>query len=183
MEHAHLDTIAIVARLALGDQAPPFSLPGVDGGTHALSDYEGMPVAVVFSCCHCPYVIAWEDRLNEIAREFTGRAGFVAVNANHHLGDGWDDMRRRAEEKDFAFPFLRDETQEVAAAYAASRTPEAFVFDSQHRLVYHGAPDSDHRDPDGADPWLRDALSAALEGRDPMPAETPPVGCTVKWKT
>ena len=171
-----------MARLRLGDPAPPFELPGVDGASHSLADYEGMPIAVVFSCCHCPYVIAWEDRIDAVARDYEGRAGLVAINSNHHLGDSFDDMRERAAEKDFAFPFLRDDSQEVASAYAASRTPEVFVFDREHRLAYHGAPDSDHRDPAGAEPYLRNALDAVLGGRAPAPAETPPVGCTVKWR-
>ena len=77
-----------MAALRLGDQAPSFSLPGVDGATHSLSDYEGKPVAVVFSCCHCPYVVAWEDRLNETARDFDGSAGMLVINANAgYLGD------------------------------------------------------------------------------------------------
>jgi peroxiredoxin len=171
-----------VARLSLGDPAPPFTLPGVDGREHSLREYEGMPVAVIFSCCHCPYVIAWEDRINDVARDHAGRAGVVAINANDHLGDSFEDMRRRADEKGFVFPFLRDESQETASAYSAARTPEVFVFDRAHRLVYHGAPDSNHQDPDGAEPYLRNALAAALEGRDPAPAETPAVGCTVKWR-
>jgi peroxiredoxin len=172
-----------VARLALGDPAPPFDLPGVDGRTHSLADYEGRPLAVLFSCCHCPYVIAWEDRLNEIARDYAGRAGLVAVNSNHYLGDSFDDMRKRAAEKGFVFPFLHDESQEVARAYAAARTPEAFLFDAEHRLVYHGAPDSDHTDPETAEPYLRRALDAALAGEKPPTAETPAVGCTVKWRS
>ena len=171
-----------MARLRLGDQAPDFDLHGVDGASHGLADYEGMPLAVVFSCCHCPYVVAWEDRIDAIAREYEGRAGLVAINANQHLGDSFDDMRERAAAKGFTYPFLRDESQEVASAYAASRTPEVFVFDREHRLVYHGAPDSDHQDPEGAEPWLRDALEAALEGRAPATTETPPVGCSVKWR-
>jgi peroxiredoxin len=171
-----------VPRLALGDQAPPFTLPGIDGRDHSLADYAGMPVAVVFSCCHCPYVRAWEDRLSAVAREMEGRAGFVAVNANDHIGDSFEDMRRRADEKGFAFPFVRDDSQAVAAAYGAVRTPEAFVFDTDHRLVYHGAPDSDYSDPNGAEPYLRHALDAALAGRPPAVAETPPVGCTIKWR-
>jgi peroxiredoxin len=170
-----------VARLALGDPAPPFELPGVEGETHSLKAYEGQPVAVVFSCCHCPYVVAWEDRLNAIARDYRGRAGLVAVNSNHHLGDSFDDMKRRAEEKSFEFPFLRDESQEVAESYGAARTPEVFLFDSSHRLAYHGAPDSNYADEASADPWLRDALDAVLDGGSPDVAETPPVGCTVKW--
>ena len=172
-----------MARLALGDPAPPFELPGVDGRTHSLHDYEGQPVAVVFSCCHCPYVVAWEDRLNELARDYEGRAGLVAVNSNDYLGDSLDDMKARADEKGFAFPFLRDESQEVASAYAAARTPEVFLFDGDHRLVYHGAPDSDHTDPKGAKPYLRQALDAVLEGGEAPVAETPAVGCTVKWRS
>jgi peroxiredoxin len=173
-----------MAALKRGDPAPPFSLPDLDGASVSLSDYEGKPVAVVFSCCHCPYVIAWEDRINEIAREYDGRAGLVGVNPNAgYLGDSPEDMRQRAEEKGFVFPFLYDETQEVARSYGASRTPDVFVFDAEHRLVYHGAPDSDHRDPEGAEPYLRPALEAALAGSRPETAETPPVGCTIKWKS
>ena len=174
--------MAAVDRLAPGDPAPPFSLPGIDGRDHSLADHEGKPVVVVFSCCHCPYVMAWEERLNDVARDVHGRAGFVAVNANHHVGDSFEDMRARAEEKRFAFPFVRDDTQEVAAAYGAGRTPEVFVFDGEHRLVYHGAPDSDYSDPNRAEPYLRQALEAALAGRLPAVAETPPVGCTIKWR-
>jgi peroxiredoxin len=172
-----------VARLSLGDPAPSFTLPGVDGREHGLDDYEGMPVVVVFSCCHCPYVHAWEDRLNDISREYEGRAGLLAVNSNDHVGDSFEDMERRAGEKDFHFPFVRDETQDVAAAYAAARTPEVFVFDADRRLVYHGAPDSDYTDPNRAEPFLRRALDAALEGEQPAVAETPPVGCTIKWRS
>ena len=171
-----------MARLSLGDPAPPFELPGVDGRTHSPADYDGRPLAVVFSCCHCPYVVAWEDRLNGVARDYDRRAGLVAINANDHPGDSFDDMRRRAQEKGFAFPFLRDESQDVAHAYSASRTPEVFLFDVSHRLAYHGAPDSDYTDPEGAEPWLREALDAVLDGRTPQPAETPPVGCTVKYR-
>jgi hypothetical protein len=77
-----------MAGLRLGDAAPSFDLPGVDGGNHSLSDYEGRAVAVVFSCCHCPYVVAWEDRINAAARDYDGRAGLVAVNSNAgYLGD------------------------------------------------------------------------------------------------
>jgi peroxiredoxin len=171
-----------MARLALGDPAPPFELPGTDGETHSLADHQGRPVAVVFSCCHCPYVVAWEDRLNAIARDYEGRAGLVAVNSNDHVGDSFEDMRRRAEEKGFVFPFLRDESQEVARAYSASRTPEVFLFDAEHRLAYHGAPDSSYADEGAAEPWLRQALDALLADESPPLAETPPVGCTVKYR-
>ena len=176
--------MAAVARLTLGDPAPSFELPGIDGRRHSLGDYGGQPVAVVFSCCHCPYVMAWEDRINAAARDYAGRAGLLAINSNAgYLGDSFDDMKARAREKGFVFPFLYDETQEVARAYGAARTPEVFLFDSAHRLVYHGAPDSDHTDPGGAEPYLRPALEAALAGSEPPVVETPPVGCTIKWRS
>jgi peroxiredoxin len=176
--------MARMARLALEDAAPPFELPGIDGDTHALEDFSGRPVAVVFSCVHCPYVVAWEDRLNDVARDYADRAGLVAINSNAgYLGDGLDDMERRAEEKGFAFPFLYDESQDVAASYGASRTPEVFLFDGEHRLAYHGTPDSDHQDPNGADPYLRQALDAVLDGGEIDPAEVPAVGCTIKWRS
>jgi hypothetical protein len=172
-----------MAAIRLGDAAPGFTLPGIDGREHSLSDYVGKPVAVVFSCCHCPYVVAWEDRLNHAARAVEGQAGFLVVNPNAgYLGDSPEEMRSRSEEKGFVFPFLHDETQEVASAYGAARTPEAFVFDAGHRLVYHGAPDSSHADPEGADPYLRPALEAALAGTTPAVQESPPVGCTIKWR-
>ena len=173
-----------MAALKLGDAPPAFELPDLDGGAVSPSDFEGKPLAVVFSCCHCPYVIAWEDRLNDVARDYDGRAGFVVINPNAgYLGDSPDDMRLRAEEKGFVFPFLYDESQAVAHAYAAARTPEVFVFDAEHKLVYHGAPDSDYQDPDGAEPYLRPALDAALGGSRPDTPETPPVGCTIKYRS
>ncbi len=128
-------------------------------------------------------MVAWEDRLNDVAREYEGRAGLVAVNSNAgYLGDSVADMQARSQEKSFAFPFLYDETQEVAEAYGAARTPEVFLFDAEHRLVYHGTPDSDHKDPRGAEPYLRDALEAVLAGEEPQVREIPPVGCTIKWR-
>ena len=171
-----------MARLALGDAAPAFELPATDGSTYRLDSFEGTPVAVVFSCCHCPYVVAWEDRLNAVARDYDRRAAVLAINSNDHLGDSFEDMKHRAEEKSFVFPFLRDESQEVARAYAASRTPEVFLFDAEHRLAYHGAPDSDHAEEASAEPWLRQALDAVLAGEKPPVAETPPVGCSVKYR-
>lgn len=172
-----------MAALKPGDRGPEFSLPDLDGSTVSLADYAGRPVAVVFSCCHCPYVIAWEDRLNAVAKDYDGRAGLVAINSNAgYHGDSQEDMRQRSEEKGFVFPFLYDESQEVARAYGAARTPEVFVLDAEHRLLYHGAPDSDYRNPDRAEPYLRPALDAALASTQPETAETPPLGCTIKWR-
>jgi hypothetical protein len=128
-------------------------------------------------------VVAWEDRLNDVARDYAGRAGLVSINSNAgYLGDSFEDMENRAREKNFAFPFLYDETQGVAESYSAARTPEVFLLDGAHRLVYHGAPDSDHRNRGAAEPYLRSALDAVLAGESPPRAETPAVGCTVKYR-
>ncbi len=170
-------------RLRPGDPAPLFELPGVDGLHHSLEDFEEQPVAVVFSCVHCPYVIAWEDRLNAIALDYEGRAGLICVNSNDHIGDSLDQMAERARDKAFVFPFLRDESQAVAEAYQPARTPEVFLFDASRRLVYHGAPDSNYQDGTRAQPYLRQALDAVLAGETPPVVETPPVGCTVKWRS
>ena len=128
-------------------------------------------------------MVAWEDRINDVARRYEGQAGVVAVNSNAgHLGDSLEDMEKRCREKAFIFPFVYDESQEVAEAYGASRTPEVFLFDAVHRLAYHGTPDSDHTEPATAQPYLRDALEALLAGHEPGLKEVPPVGCTIKWR-
>ena len=173
--------------LAIGDTAPPFSLPTTEGATVSLDGLDGpAAVAVVFTCNHCPYAQAWEDRINEVARDYGGRGvRLVAINANDattHPADSFDAMVRRAREKGYVFPYAHDESQAVARAYGAERTPEVFLFDGHRRLVYHGAVD------DSADPgavkvrYVRDALDAVLAGQAPSRAETAPVGCTVKWR-
>ena len=173
--------------LALGETALPFDLPGVDGGTHALDDYaDAKALAVVWSCNHCPYVIAWEDRLNAIAREYRERGvRVVAINSNDwatHPGDSFEAMQERAAAKGFVFDYLQDEDQLVAGAYGPERTPEVFLFDEGRRLVYHGAID-DSREEENVDRrWFREALDAVLAGRAPDVAETAAVGCSVKWR-
>jgi len=173
--------------LALGETALPFSLSGVDGETHALDDYaDATALAVVWSCNHCPYVMAWEDRLNAIAREYRERGvRFVAINSNDavtHPGDSFEAMQERAAAKGFAFDYLHDEDQSVAEAYEPERTPEVFLFDADRRLVYHGAID-DSREEENVDRrWLLEALDAVLAGGEPDVAETPTVGCSIKWR-
>ena len=172
---------------ALGAEAPQFDLPGVDGQNHSLDSYTDADVLVlVQSCNHCPYVQAWEGRLSEIATDYADRGvRVVAVNSNDagsHPEDSFDKMRKRSREQGFTFEYLYDEPQAVARALDAERTPEVFVYDRDRRLRYHGAID-DNRDETGVSQrYLRDALDALLAGNDPPVAETPPVGCTVKWR-
>ncbi len=177
-----------MARLSTGDSAVDFELPGVDGRTHSLSEFDDAEVLVViFSCNHCPYVRAWEDRMVEIQRDLAA-AGvqLIAINSNDdtkYPEDSFEVMKERAREKGFNFPYLRDESQEVAAAYGAERTPEVFVFDRERKLRYHGAIDDNYEDPSAVKShYLRDAISALLRGEAPPVEETQPVGCTVKWR-
>ncbi len=177
-----------MANLNVGDPAIPFRLPGVDGREHALEDYRDREaVVVIFSCNHCPYVRAWEDRMVAIQRDYAPRGvQFLVISSNdpaQYPEDNFDRMRERAREKGYNFPYLFDETQEVARAYGAERTPEVFVFDRQRRLRYHGAIDDNYEDARRVRRHhVREALEAVLAGEEPQVSETPAVGCTIKWR-
>ena len=138
----------------------------------------------MFTCNHCPYALAWHDRIAGAARDYPD-VRFLAVNPNdaeRYPGDSYEAMQRRVADEDWPMPYLRDESQEVARAYGAQTTPDIFVIDAEGRLRYRGAPDSDHRDPSQNAAWLREALDALRDGEDPPRPETQPVGCSVKWK-
>ena len=177
-----------MATITLGDRLVPFTLPGVDDKTHASSDFaEAEALTVIFSCNHCPYVRAWEDRMVQIQADYVDKGvRLVAINSNDpgkHPDDSFPAMKVRAQEKGFNFPYLHDETQEVARSYGAERTPEIFLFDKAGVLRYHGAIDDVYDDPHAVKAhYLRDALDAVLAGDAPPLAQTPPVGCTIKWK-
>ena len=166
----------------IGDTAPAFSLPATDGSEHGPG---GGPAAVVFTCNHCPYALAWHERLLDVARDYEGRARLLLVNPNdaeRYPRDSFDAMRERVEaDGGWPAPYLRDESQDVARGYDAKTTPDVFVLDAGGVLRYRGAPDGDYEDPTRGAEWLRGALDAVLEGREPDPAETEPVGCSVKW--
>lgn len=178
--------MAETAGLAIGEPAPPFELPDTAGGLHRLPGAGEAPATVVvWTCNHCPYALAWHERLLEVAREY-GAAGvrFLAVNSNdasRYPADSLEAMRERYEAEPWPMPYLHDRDQSVARAYGARTTPDVFVFDSDLRLAYRGAPDGDHQDPLQRAAWLRAALDALHEGRRPDPAETEPVGCSIKW--
>ena len=174
--------------LKSGDRAIPFNLPGVDDKQHTLADYaEKQAVAVIFSCNHCPYVRAWEDRMVQIHADYAAHGvQLIAISANDahkYPDDSFPKMKERAREKGFNFPYLYDATQEVARAYGAERTPEVFLFDKGGVLRYHGAIDDNYDDPRLVrSHYLRQALDAVLADQTPSPTQTPPVGCTIKWK-
>jgi peroxiredoxin len=175
---------AAPATLAIGAQAPSFELPDTDGRTHSLP--AGEPAVVVFTCNHCPYALAWHDRILAVARDYSDRVRFFAVNPNdgvRYPADSFDAMKERVRaDGGWPLPYLRDETQEVAVAYGARTTPDVFVIGADGRLRYRGAPDADYRDDSQDASWLREALDQVLRGKDPDPAETDPVGCSIKWR-
>ncbi|MFW5840530.1 MAG: thioredoxin family protein [Planctomycetota bacterium] len=174
--------------LELGEKAPEFDLPGVDGKNHSLDDYsDAKLLIVVFSCNHCPYVVGSEDRMNKLYDDYKSKGvEMVAINSNeeqNHPTDDFDHMVQRAREKGFEFDYLRDQSQEVAKAYGALRTPHFYVFDEDRKLRYTGRMDDNPRQPgEETTAELRDALDALLEGKEPPLPMTNPIGCNVKWK-
>ncbi len=172
----------------IGDTAIDFSLPGVDDNTYSLADFgDKEALAVIFSCNHCPYVRAWEDRMVQIQADYAAKGvQFIAINANDPVkyeSDNMDAMKLRAQEKSFNFPYVQDESQKTARAYDAERTPEVFLFGKDGKLAYHGAIDDNYEDPTAVSAaYLRDAIDAVLAGQAPATMSTPPVGCTIKWK-
>ena len=170
--------------VAVGERAPTFALPGTDGQTHSPGDAPA--TVVVFTCNHCPYALAWHERIAQAARDYAGRGvEFLAVNPNdaeRYPRDSFEAMKRRAAQEEWPMPYLRDETQEVARAYGALVTPDVFVLDSEGRVRYRGAPDAEHDDPSENAAWLRGALDAVLDGGEPDPPQTQPIGCSIKWK-
>ena len=174
--------------LNIGSALPDFSLPATDGKTYTAKDVSGANATVVlFWCNHCPYVKSNQDRVIELQTAYKPKgvefAAICANNADTHPGDSFEAMQLRVKEKGYNFPYLRDETQEVAKAFAAERTPEAFLFDAQGRLAYHGRIDDNYEDASKAQSHdLRAAIDAVLAGQLPDPAETGAVGCSIKWK-
>jgi len=177
-----------MTNLKIGDLAPDFQLPGVDGNMYSLEDFKKKKIVIImFSCNHCPTVKAYEDRFVELQRDYKDKGVvLVAINPNDdkkYPEDSFKNMNVRAKEKGFNFPYLRDETQSVARLYGAERTPEVFVFDEKRALRYHGRIDDNAYEPDKVQQYyLRDALDAILKGQKVTMQDTEPVGCTIKWK-
>jgi len=174
--------------LQLGQEAPNFNLPGVDGKNYSLADFHGAKVlVVVFSCNHCPYVVGSEDRMNALHADYAPKSvAMIAINSNeteHHPTDSFEHMVQRAKDKGFKFPYVRDESQQIALAYGALRTPHFYVFDKDRKLRYTGRMDDNPRQPGRQTTReLRDAIEAVLDGRAPAIPLTNPIGCNVKWK-
>ena len=167
--------------------APDFALPGIDGREHTLAEFSDADALVIIQMAsNCPYVRAWEGRINAIHTDYSGRnVAVVGVNSNAptiYLADLLPGMIERASEQGFEFTYLRDDDQTLARALGSTITPEVFVFDRDRKLAYHGMIDDSHDDTEVTQHYLRDALDAVLEGAPPPVADEPPRGCTLKWK-
>uniref|UniRef100_A0A832ML48 Thioredoxin family protein n=1 Tax=Eiseniibacteriota bacterium TaxID=2212470 RepID=A0A832ML48_UNCEI len=178
------------AQLALGAEIPlaDVKMKNVDGREVTIASVRGAKgTLVVFSCNACPWAQAWEARIVELGNAYARRGvGVIVVNPNDPAvvpEDGFDEMVKRAKKAKMAFPYVVDATSEVAKAFGATRTPEAFLFDAGGRLVYHGTIDDNAKQPAQVSKrYLRDALDAVVAGRAVPVAETKALGCTIKWR-
>jgi peroxiredoxin len=175
--------------LPLGSKAPDFRLPDTDGRTVSLDDFKDAPaLLVIFLCNHCPYVKHVRHELAGLAREYRDRGvAIVGISANDvaaYPDDSPEQMAREKAEVGYVFPYLFDESQEVAKAYQAACTPDFFVFDRNRSLVYRGQMDDSRpgngRPVTGKD--LRAALDAVLAGTPVPEDQKPSMGCNIKWK-
>src|SRR5580698_5294323 len=176
--------------LALGTSAPDFKLPDTNGKMVSLADFKSAPaLLVLFICNHCPYVKHIRIGLAHLARDYAPKGvGIVGISSNdaaNYPDDSPARMKEEAKSAGYFFPYLYDETQAVAKAYHAACTPDFFLFDTEHRLVYRGQLDDSR--PGNAMPVsgkdLRAALDAALSGKDVSKDQKPSLGCNIKWKT
>jgi peroxiredoxin len=171
---------------ALGSGCPGFRLPGVDGRVWGLEDFLAPALLVVVMCNHCPYVQAVDDRINALAKDFSGRCDVVAISPNDaqaYPEDSFDAMRARARLKGYVFPYLYDESQEVARAFGAVCTPDFFLYDAARKLAYRGRLDDNWKDAAQVRQQdLREAISALLAGTVPSQPQKPSMGCSIKWK-
>ena len=174
-------------KVPLGTEASSFTLRGIDGEIHTVEMYKDTKVLVIaFICNHCPYVQAVWTRLVALSEKYIDNVQFLAINSNVNHPDYPDEspekMKDYAQKYNMKFPYLMDESQEVAKAYKAQCTPDIFVFDSERKLAYHGRIDDNWKEPDKVKYNELDmALDALKNGRKPSENQHPSMGCSLKW--
>ena len=176
---------------AVGDVVNNFSLMNVDGKNVSLNDYKDKEgVIVVFTCNHCPYAKAYETRIMELDAKYAGlNYPVIAINPNDPIkepDDSPENMKKRAEEKNYSFPYLFDATQQVAKDFGATRTPHVFLLqkvNGQFKVAYIGAIDDNTDDASKAEnKFVEDAIASLKKGEQPVVSFTKAIGCTIKWK-
>jgi peroxiredoxin len=173
--------------LQVGEKAPDFELPATDGKTYRLSDFDDETLVIFFTCNHCPFVVGSDEVTRKTVERFTPKqVRFVGINSNSTNtvpADSFEDMVKRMEEHSFPWLYLRDESQEVALAYGAMRTPHFYVFDKERKLVYTGREVDNPRETSKA--TVNDLERALEEHTSGKPVSVPltnPIGCNVKWE-
>ena len=176
--------------LGLGTTMPDFRLPNTHpeqgGETVGRDDLAGRPVVVAFTCNHCPYAVHVEPRLIELARDWRPEVAVVAISSNDvraYPQDGPQAMAERAARLDYPFPYLYDETQDVARAFDAACTPDFYLFDADHRLVYRGRLDDSRPGTTPTTSDLADAVRQWLADGEVTGAQVPSMGCNIKWRS
>lgn len=169
-------------------RAADFALKAVDGKIYSLKDFsDKKALIIIFTCNHCPYVQAYEDRIIALQKDYAAQAvQIVAINSNdsaQYSQDSFESMVQRSAEKSFNFPYLHDADQSVARAYGATHTPHIFLFDSFGILRYTGKIDDDWKNPSNVRrQFLREALDSVLADQTPLQTQTYAIGCSIKWK-
>jgi peroxiredoxin len=181
-----------VGGVEVGDAAPAFELMNIDGNMVSLEDYANEKgVIVTFTCNHCPFSVMYEDRLIALDKQYKENGyPVIAINPNdatEYPDDSFDNMKKRWRDKGFTFPYLHDETQDIAKAYGAERTPHVYFLKNTKKkgfvVSYIGAIDDNARDAEGVKTkYVEKAIRAVEKGRTPDPATTKAIGCTIKWK-
>ncbi|MBZ9556795.1 MULTISPECIES: thioredoxin family protein [unclassified Modicisalibacter] len=174
--------------IELGSPLPAFRLPDPEGREISNTDFAGQPLVVAFICNHCPFVKHIADAFAAFAREYREQGvAVVAINSNDfhsHPDDRPEKMLEEVSRRGYSFPYLVDESQDVARAFEAACTPDLFLFDREHKLAYRGQFDDSRPNKDapvtGGD--LRAAADAVLEGQLPSTQQKPSMGCNIKWK-
>ena len=175
-----------VISLKTGDNAPEFSLKGVDDKMHSLNDYSKKGLLIIFMCNHCPFVKAKIEAIKEIHNKFKDDISIVGINSNDSVkypDDDFDSMKAVAKEKGLEIDYLVDETQEIAKKYGAVCTPDPFLFDSDRKLVFHGRIDN-AMNPDAVatEKVMIKNIGAFLNGEKIEKDFDPSIGCSIKWK-
>lgn len=172
--------------IQLGEKAPEFELPATDGKTYKLSDFSEETLVVFFTCNHCPYVVGSDEVTRKTVEKYAGKSvKFVGINSNSvatNATDSFEHMVQRMDEHKFPWVYVRDESQEVALAYGAMRTPHFYVLDAERKLVYTGRSVDNPRETDKMTVNdLENALDEHIAGKPITTPLTNPLGCNVKW--
>jgi peroxiredoxin len=179
-------TFSNMKGLLKGNKTPFFELKGTDNQIHSLNEFEGNPLLIIFMCNHCPYVVPKFSYINELQKKYPALK-IIGINSNDQKGypeDSFEKMKEYAQKNKFNFFYLADETQETAKKFGATCTPDPFLFNEKHELVYHGRIDDAHGKPheEAQTKELEEAIIQTIEKKTVPVNEMPSCGCNIKWK-